>query len=82
MKKEREKTNLLPGVLRGNAFECNCTVALVTKLNHESPSVAVWTSIKITTAEQPLPDGAYHLDVHGRIFNVNRENGKWATLKL
>ena len=81
-KKERNTTDHLRGVLRGDAFESDCVVALVTKLNHESPSVAVWTSLRITSATQNVPDGTYRLEVHGRTFNVQRVNGKWPTLDL
>ena len=49
-KKEKHTTDHLPGVLRGEAFETQCVVALVTKLNHDRPSVAVWTSLSITSA--------------------------------
>jgi hypothetical protein len=77
----RGKTDILPGVLQGDSFESNCTVALVTKVTHESPTVAVWTSIRITAVEKTPPDGAYRLVVHGRTFNVRRTGGKWPTLK-
>jgi hypothetical protein len=83
MKKEsREKTDFLRGVLRGDEFECKCTVALVTRLTQKSPSVGVWTSIRIDSAEKTPPDGTYRLDVHGRIFNIDRADGKWSTLNL
>jgi hypothetical protein len=83
MKREgRDKTNVLVGVLRGDAFECKCTVALVTHLTPKSPSVAVWTSIRITAAEQTPPDGSYRLVVHGRTFKINRAGGKWPILNL
>ncbi len=81
-KKERNTTNHLRGMLRGEAFESECVVALVTKLNHEKPSVAVWTSLRITSATQNPPDGAYKLEVHGRVFNVQRVGGKWPTVDL
>jgi len=81
-KKEQHTTDHLRGKLRGNAFESDCTVALVTKLNHEKPNVAVWTSLRITEAEQTPPDGTYRLEVHGRIFNVKRIDGEWPTLNL
>ena len=81
-KKERLTTDQLPGVLRGNAFESDCTVVLVTKLNHDKPSVAVWTSLRITAAAQNPPDGKYRLEVHGRTFDVTRVGGKWPTLNL
>jgi hypothetical protein len=81
-KKEKHTTDHLKGVLRGNEFESDCTVALVTKLNHEKPSVAVWTSLRITAAAQTPPDGVYRLEVHGRTFDVERVGGKWPTLEL
>ncbi len=81
-KKEKHTTDQLRGVLRGNEFESECTVALVTKLNHEKPSVAVWTSLRITAASQTPPDGTYRLEVHGRTFNVKLVGGKWPTLRL
>jgi hypothetical protein len=81
-KKEKQTTDHLRGVLRGDAYESDCTVALVTRLDHERPTVAVWTSLRITAASQPPPDGTYRLEVHGRIFNVNRVGGKWPTLNL
>ena len=77
----RGKTDVLPGVLHGDSFESNCTVALVTKLTHESPKVEVWTSIRITSVDKTPPDGIYRLVVHGRTFNVQRAGGKWPTLK-
>jgi hypothetical protein len=83
MKKDsREKTDFLRGVLRGHEFECKCTVALVTRLTQKSPSVGVWTSIRIASVEKPAPDGTYHLDVHGRIFKIDCADGKWSTLSL
>jgi hypothetical protein len=81
-KKEKHTADHLRGVLRGNDFESDCIVALVTKLNHETPSVAVWTSLRITSATQTPPDGAYRLEVHGRTFEVQRVGGKWPTLNL
>jgi len=81
-KKEQNTTDHLRGVLRGNAFESDCTVALVTRLNHEKPSVSVWTSLRITGASQTPPDGIYSLEVHGRVFDVKLVNGKWPTLEL
>ena len=78
-----QKTNLLTGVLRGEAFECKCTVALVTRLAQgSSPGVAVWTTIRIMSVEKTPPNGVYLLDVHGRVFKIQREDGKWPTLKL
>ena len=79
---DREKTNVLVGVLRGEAFECKCTVALITRLTQKSPSVGVWTSIRIMSAEKTPPDGTYRLNLHGRVFTIDREGGKWATLTL
>jgi hypothetical protein len=81
-KKEKHTTDHLRGKLWGDAFESDCTVALVTKLDHERPSVSVWTSLRITEAEQSLPDGTYRLEVHGRSFAVKRIGGKWPTLNL
>jgi len=81
MKRSGDKTDLLPGVIRGGGFECNCTVALVTKLT-PGASVDVRTSLRITATEQTPPDGAYNLDVLGRIFKVKRENSKWSSLPL
>lgn len=81
-KKERHTTDHLRGVLRGEAFESDCTVALVTKLTHDSPAVAVWTSLRILGATQTPPDGTYRLEVHGRTFAVKRVGGKWPTLQL
>jgi hypothetical protein len=79
----REKTNILAGVLLGDTFECNCTVALVTRLTQNAtPGVGVWTSIRIASAEKSPPDGTYRLAVHGRVFNIDRTDGKWATLIL
>ncbi len=81
-KTEQQTTDHLPGVLRGRAFESDCTVALVTRLNHEKPAVSVWTSLRITAASQTPPDGNYRLEVHGRVFSVKRVGGKWSTLNL
>jgi hypothetical protein len=78
----REKTNFLQGELRGDSFECKCTVALITRLMHKSPSVAVWTCLRITSAEKTPPDGAYRLKVHGRVFKIDRDGGKWPTVML
>ncbi len=81
-KKEKHTTDHLRGTLRGNDFESDCTVALVTKLDHEKPTVAVWTSLRILAAAQTPPDGTYRLEVHGRTFDVKRVGGKWPTLHL
>jgi hypothetical protein len=81
-KKEKQTTDHLRGTLRGDAFEGDCTVALVTKLDHARPSVSVWTSLRITEASQNPPDGTYRLEVHGRTFELKRVGGKWPTLHL
>jgi len=79
----REKTTILAGMLRGDTFECKCTVALVTRLTQRtSPGVGVWTSIRVASAEKPAPDGLYRLSVHGRVFNIDRKDGKWSTVIL
>lgn len=81
-KKEQHTTDHLQGVLRGESFQSDCTVALVTRLNHEKPTVAVWTSLRITAAAQTPPDGTYSLEVHGRTFDVQRVGGRWPTIEL
>ncbi|HEY2469559.1 MAG TPA: hypothetical protein VGI45_17185 [Terracidiphilus sp.] len=81
-KKEKHTTDQLRGFLRGEAFESDCVVALVTKLNHETPTVGVWTSLRITSATQNPPDGTYRLEVHGRTFDIKRVGGKWPTVNL
>ncbi|MBS1803363.1 MAG: hypothetical protein JST28_08340 [Acidobacteria bacterium] len=81
-KKERNTTDHLRGVIRGVSFQSDCTVALITKLNHEKPNVSVWTSLRIEAAAQTPPDGIYRLEVHGRMFNVRRVGGQWATIQL
>jgi hypothetical protein len=77
-----QRTNFLPGVLRGRAFECRCTVVLVSNVSGEVPGVAVKTSLRIVASDQLPPDGAYDLNVLGRIFKVRREGGKWPTFPL
>ena len=81
-KREQHTTDQLRGIIRGEAFQSDCTVALITKLNHETPNVSVWTSLRITAAAQTPPDGIYRLEVHGRMFNVRRVGGQWATIQL
>jgi hypothetical protein len=81
-KREQNTTDHLRGVIRGDSFQSECTVALITKLNHETPNVAVWTSLRITAALQTPPDGIYRLEVHGRMFNVRRVGGQWAAIEL
>ena len=56
-KKEKQTTDNLRGILRGDDFEGDCTVALVTKLDHARPSVSVWTSLRITEALAELTAG-------------------------
>jgi hypothetical protein len=84
MKKGSDKTDVFPGVLRGDgdAMECKCTVALVTKLSPGRSANAVSTSLRIDSAEQSPPDGMYRLDVRGRTFKVRREGGKWPLVRL
>jgi hypothetical protein len=84
MKKGTDKTDTMPGVLRGDGdkAEYKCTVALVTKLTPGRSSNAVATSLRIDWAEQSPPDGNYRLDVRGRIFKVRREGGRWPLVKL
>lgn len=84
MKKGTDKTDTLPGVLRGDGdmVECKCTVSLLTKLTPKSSVNAVSTSLRIDTAEQSPPDGNYRLNVRGRIFKVRREGGQWPILTL
>jgi hypothetical protein len=84
MKKGTDKTDLFPGILRGDGdlIQCKCTVALVTRLTPGTSANAVLTSLRIDSAEQSPPDGIYRLDVRGRIFKVRREGGKWPILRL
>ena len=77
----QDKTNFLPGVLRGEGFLCKCKVGLVTKLTRGT-GVDVRTSLQITTAEQTPPDGTYDLNISGRIFKVRRQGGIWPSLPL
>ena len=81
-KKERHTTDHLRGVIRGESFQSDCTVALITKLDHEKPNVAVWTSLRIMVAAQTPPDGIYKLEVHGRMFDVRRVGGQWSAIQL
>lgn len=81
-KREQHTTDTLRGIIRGESFQSACTVALSTKLNHEKPNVAVWTNLRITAAEQTPPDGTYQLEVHGRMFDLHRVGGQWATISL
>jgi len=79
---QSDKIDILPGVLKGHAFTCECTVALTTRLTTGGPANTVWTSLQITSSEQQPPDGTYHLVVHGRVFETECEGGKWPTLEL
>jgi|KBSSwiStaDraftv2_1062776.scaffolds.fasta_scaffold227851_2 hypothetical protein len=81
-KREQHTTDHLQGIIRGEAFQSDCTVALITKLDHGKPTVGVWTSLRIMAAAQTPPDGIYRLEVHGRMFNVRRVGGQWATIQL
>jgi len=81
-KTEQHTTDHLHGIIRGDSFQSDCTVALSTKLNHERPTVAVWTSLRITAAAETPPDGTYKLEVHGRMFDLQRVGGQWATIQL
>jgi hypothetical protein len=78
----RDKTDFLSGVLRGDAFQCRCKVALVTNLVPAPPGMSTRTSIQIASAEQTPPDGNYNLDIHGRVFKLRRQGGQWPTLTL
>jgi hypothetical protein len=80
-KKVRYTTDHLRGIVRGDAFESDCAVTLVTKLTYDS-AVGVWASLRITAENAAPPDGIYRLEVHGRTFNVHRVGGKWPTLHL
>ena len=81
-KREQHTTDHLRGVIRGDSFQSDCTVALSTKLTHERPNVAVWTSLRITAASEAPRDGTYKLEVHGRMFDLQRVGGQWATINL
>ena len=84
MKKGTDKTDLFPGILRGdgNAVQCKCTVSLVTRLTPGTSANAVSTCLRIDSAENSPPDGLYRLDVRGRTFKIRREGGKWPILKI
>lgn len=77
-----DRTDTLPGVLRGHEFECKCTVVLTSNVNRQKPGVAVKTGLRITASDQLPPDGTYDLNVRGRIFKVRREGGEWPTVPL
>jgi hypothetical protein len=76
------KIDLLPATLRGRDFTCNCTVELASKVTRGAPGTAVKTILRITASDQLPPDGAYDLDVRGRIFKVRRHGGEWPTVPL
>ena len=63
MKKGTDKTDLFPGILRGDGdvVKCKCTVALETRLTPGSSGNAILTSLRIDSAEQSPPDGLYRL---------------------
>ncbi len=84
MKKGADKTDLFPGILRGegNVVQYKCTVALETRLTAGASANAVLTFLRIDSAEPSPPDGMYRLDVRGRIFKLRREGGKWPILQL
>jgi hypothetical protein len=82
MTKGTNKTDVFPGFLQGDAVQCKCTVSLVTRLTRGKSAHAVFTSLRIDSADQSPPDGIYRLDVRGRIFKVRREGGKWPILHL
>ena len=76
------KIDLLPGTLRSRGFACKCTVELASKVVRGAPGIAVKTILRITASDQLPPDGAYDLDVRGRIFKVRRHGGEWPTVPL
>lgn len=76
------KVDLLPAMLRGRGFACKCTVELASKVVRGAPGIAVKSSLRITDSDQMPPDGAYDLDVRGRIFKVRRDGGQWPTVPL
>jgi len=83
IKAKEEKTDILPGILRGQDFECNCKVQLVSHVTKgENPGVAVKSRLRIISVGQAPPDGNYSLDVHGRTFKIRCTGGKWPTLRL
>jgi hypothetical protein len=83
IKAKEEKTDILPGILRGHEFQCKCTVALVTRVTKgNNPGVAVKSRLRIVSVGQAPPDGNYNLDVHGRTFKIRCVGGKWPTLRL
>jgi len=86
MKKGTDKTDLFPGIIRGdgrgNVVEFKCSVTLATRLIRGTSANAVTTSLRIDWAEQSPPDGNYHLKTRGRIFKIRREGGQWQVLTL
>ena len=84
MRKRADKTDLFPGILRGEGskVEYKCTVALATKLTRGTTANAVLTDLTIDSADQSPPDGWYRLNVRGRIFKIRREGGRWPVVKL
>ena len=76
------KEDLLPGILRGEGFECNCKVLLATRLTGGKERFAGKTRVSIVSSEQSPPDGMYSLTVYGRVFKVRRVGGQWPTLRL
>lgn len=77
-----EKIDHLPAILRGRGFACRCTVELASKVVRGAPGVAIKTMLRITASDQMPPDGAYDLDVRGRIFKVRRHGGEWPAVPL
>jgi hypothetical protein len=76
------KTDQLPGVLRGETLKCRCMVTLATRLTPGEHGYAGRTSLRITSADESLPNGIYYLSVHGRTFKVERVGGEWPDLRL
>lgn len=76
------RTDILPGVLQGEDFQGKCKVTLATNLTPGRSGYGGTTSLRITTTEDSLPDGIYYLNVYGRIFKIERVNGKWPPIRL
>jgi hypothetical protein len=74
----RRESVLLPGILRGQGYEVQCSVR-ATKVTPPGPSglavAAAFCEYSIHSVSNKLPDGRYKLSVNADIIPMRRHNG-------
>ena len=75
MTSTRERVSL-PGILRGNGHEVECTV-LATKVTLPGANAVAFCQYSVRKVPKNLPEGRYKLSVNAEVIPVRLQGGFW-----